>query len=277
MSTPSPEPYTLTATEQRYELAAPGAYPPLRLWIAGDGAAFTHDNLKSPEILYRVEENRGYEGVGVQWSPGFFRVNLKAGGEVVLSGSTETWERALAARPGRDAGGRDGPPQKARRPGRAGASRRGSGPELVLAADQFIITPATRAADMARAVAAGDEARTVIAGYHWFTDWGRDTMISLDGLTLCTGRHREARNILHTFAAHVKDGLIPNYFPDKANQGVYHTADATLWFFQAIHRYVQETGDRDSLRQLLPTLQDIVAHHIEGTRFGIGVDPPTGC
>jgi hypothetical protein len=100
------------------------------------------------------------------------------------------------------------------------------GAELVLAADQFVITPGTRAADTARAHAHGDEARTIVAGYHWFTDWGRDTMISLEGLTLLTGRTAEARYILRTFAAHVKDGLIPNYFPDRENEGVYHTADA---------------------------------------------------
>src|SRR5690606_29641844 len=103
--------------------------------------------------------------------------------------------------------------------------------ELVLAADQFIITPASRAADTARAQAAGDEARTVIAGYHWFTDWGRDTMISLEGLALVTGRHEEAGYILRTFASHVRDGLIPNFFPDRNSEGVYHTADATLWYF----------------------------------------------
>src|SRR5205085_2125139 len=79
--------------------------------------------------------------------------------------------------------------------------------QLVLAADQFLIRPRTRAADEARAVAVGDDPRTVIAGYHWFTDWGRDTMISLEGLTLVTGRHREAGNILRTFATYFHDGL----------------------------------------------------------------------
>ena len=85
-----------------------------------------------------------------------------------------------------------------------------------------------RIADGARARAEGDEVRTVIAGYHWFTDWGRDTMISLEGLTLSTGRAVEARWILRTFAHYVRDGLIPNLFPEGQNQGLYHTADATL-------------------------------------------------
>ncbi len=119
--------------------------------------------------------------------------------------------------------------------------------ELVLAADQFIITPAGRIEEAARARAAGDEVRTVIAGYHWFTDWGRDTMISLEGLTLCTGRQREAGYILRTFGHYVRDGLIPNMFPEGTKEGLYHTADATLWFFHAIHRYL--AGDRRSRRR----------------------------
>src|SRR6202007_448763 len=101
--------------------------------------------------------------------------------------------------------------------------------DLVLAADQFIITPAGRVEDAARARAAGDNVCTVIAGYHWFTDWGRDTMISLEGLTLTTGRHTEAGYILRTFAHYVRDGLIPNTFPEGGKEGLYHTADATLW------------------------------------------------
>jgi predicted glycogen debranching enzyme len=144
-----------------------------------------------------------------------------------------------------------------------------------LAADQFVITPG-RVEDAARAFAAGDEARTVIAGYHWFTDWGRDTMISLEGLTVPTGRTPEARFILRTFAHHVKDGLIPNLFPEGNREGLYHTADATLWFFHAIHRYVAATADRETLRLLLPTLDDIVGHHVAGTLFGIHVDPEDG-
>jgi predicted glycogen debranching enzyme len=148
--------------------------------------------------------------------------------------------------------------------------------ELVLAADQFIITPAGRIEEAARARAMGDEVRTVIAGYHWFTDWGRDTMISLEGLTLCTGRQREAGYILRTFGHYVRDGLIPNMFPEGTKEGLYHTADGTLWFFHAIHRYLRNTDDRSTLRQLLPKLKSIVEHHLAGTRFGIGVDPADG-
>jgi predicted glycogen debranching enzyme len=152
----------------------------------------------------------------------------------------------------------------------------GFGAELVLAADQFIITPTGRADDVARARAAGDEVRTVVAGYHWFTDWGRDTMISLEGLTLTTGRWPEAGWILRTFAYYVRDGLIPNMFPEGQKEGLYHTADATLWFFHALDRYLEVTKDRATLRLVLPKLVEIAKRHIEGTRFGIRVDPADG-
>jgi predicted glycogen debranching enzyme len=148
--------------------------------------------------------------------------------------------------------------------------------ELVFAADQFVITPAGRFEEAARAPAAGDEVRTVIAGYHWFTDWGRDTMVSLEGLTIVTGRWLEAGYILRTFAHYVRDGLIPNMFPDKEKQGLYHTADATLWFFHALGRYLQHSDDHITLNLLLPTLVDIVEHHLRGTKFNIHVDPKDG-
>src|SRR5688572_32795303 len=98
-------------------------------------------------------------------------------------------------------------------------------------------------------------------------------MISLEGLTLPTGQHREAAYILRTFAHYIRDGLIPNMFPDGAREGLYHTADATLWFFHALERYVRLTSDEATLRLLLPQMVDIASHHIKGTQFGIGVDP----
>jgi len=116
----------------------------------------------------------------------------------------------------------------------------------------------------------------VIAGYHWFTDWGRDTMISLEGLTLVTRRHREAGSILRTFATYIRDGLIPNMFPEGDNAGLYHTADATMWFFHAVARYVRWTNDRGTLRDLLPKMVGIIDRHVEGTRFNIHVDPADG-
>jgi predicted glycogen debranching enzyme len=101
-------------------------------------------------------------------------------------------------------------------------------------------------------------------------------MISLEGLTLSTRRVREAGYILRTFAHYVRDGLIPNMFPDGQREGLYHTADASLWFFHALERYTIATGDDQTLRKLLPVLLDILEHHLRGTRFGIRIDPNDG-
>ena len=140
----------------------------------------------------------------------------------------------------------------------------------------FVFIPVGRREDTTRARAAGNEIRSVIAGYHWFTDWGRDTMISLEGLTLTTGRQVEASYILRTFAHYIKDGLIPNMFPEGKTDGLYHTADATLWFFHAFERYMQRTGDHHLMVQLLPCFLDIVGNHLRGTNFNIHVDPADG-
>ncbi len=116
----------------------------------------------------------------------------------------------------------------------------------------------------------------IIAGYHWFTDWGRDTMISLEGLTLTTGRSLEAGYILRTFAYYIRDGLDSEHVPGCRQRREIHTADATLWFFHALDRYLDITHDRSTLRLLLPALIDIIEHHLRGTRFNIHVDPEDG-
>jgi predicted glycogen debranching enzyme len=274
VSQPLEHPYAITIIEDRYEIAGEGV-PPLRLRIGGEGGTLTVAPLQARQILYRMEESRGYESSGELWSPGFFRVWLRPDAGATLVASTEPWEAIRALSP-------DGAlaAERQRRErlllSAPEAAREGMAAELVLAADQFIIEPAGRVEDSARAQAAGDEVRTVIAGYHWFTDWGRDTMISLEGLTLSTGRHIEAGYILRTFAHYVRDGLIPNMFPDGQNDGLYHTADATLWYFHAVDRYVAATGDRETLRLLLPVFRDIVDHHVRGTRFGIGMDAADG-
>lgn len=148
--------------------------------------------------------------------------------------------------------------------------------QLVCAADQFLVLPASRIEETILANSSGHELRTVIAGYHWFGDWGRDTMISLDGLMLRTRRFREARATLQTFASYVADGLLPNLFPEGEHQGLYNTVDATLWYFHAIHRYLQATNDTQLLAELLPVLRSIVEHHVVGTKFGIHLDESDG-
>jgi predicted glycogen debranching enzyme len=273
VSLPLDRPYTITVIEDRYEIAGEGV-PPLRLRICGEGGTLTVEPRRARQVLYRMEESRGYESSGELWSPGYFRVGLHPATGATLVASTEPWEAIEALSPdGALAAERQ---RRERLLAAPEAAREGTAAELVLAADQFIIEPAGRVEDAARAQAAGDEVRTVIAGYHWFTDWGRDTMISLEGLTLSTGRYIEARYIVRTFAHYVRDGLIPNMFPDGQNEGLYHTADATLWYFHAVERYVAAAGDRETLRLLLPVLRDIIDHHVRGTRFGIGVDAADG-
>jgi len=272
---PVTAPYALHAFGDHFEVVPGGDLPPLRLFLHGDEKAFTVQPETFANVVYALEQNRGYECCGDLWTPGYFRFTLQPDSYGTLVASTESWDTIGALSPS------DLPAAELQRRQRLIQSARavpatGPAAELVLAADQFIVTPAGRIEEAARARAAGDEVRTVIAGYHWFTDWGRDTMISLEGLTLCTGRQREAGYILRTFGHYVRDGLIPNMFPEGTKEGLYHTADASLWFFHAIHRYIAATDDRSTLRQLLPTLKSIFEHHVHGTRFGIGVDSSDG-
>jgi predicted glycogen debranching enzyme len=138
---------------------------------------------------------------------------------------------------------------------------------LVLAADAFLF---------ARPLPKEPDGQSVIAGYPWFGDWGRDTMISLPGLTLATGRPATARRILRTFAAFVSQGMLPNVFPGAGDTPAYNTADASLWFFEAWRAYVAATGDTAALRAAFPVLAEMIAWHQRGTRYGIAVDPADG-
>ena len=138
---------------------------------------------------------------------------------------------------------------------------------LVLAADQFIVS---------RQVPDEPDGKTIIAGYHWFGDWGRDTMISLPGLTISTGRPEVARPILRTFARYVDQGMLPNRFPDAGEPPEYNTVDATLWYFEAIRAYHTATGDDELLRLLFPVLADIIEWHRRGTRYNIHLDTGDG-
>jgi predicted glycogen debranching enzyme len=140
---------------------------------------------------------------------------------------------------------------------------------LSLRADQFIVS---------RPTPDDPGGKSIIAGYPWFGDWGRDTMISLPGLTLATGRPDVARSILRTFARFVDRGMLPNRFPDEGEtpRVAYNTVDATLWYFEAIRAYHAATGDDDLVRELFPVLQDIIDWHQRGTRYNIHVDPNDG-
>ena len=268
--------YSFTAVDTHYEIArTPSTFPPLRMKLCGSETAFTIRTHEIPQVVYRNEQSRGYAYEGNLWCPGFFRVTLSSLKPATLIASTEPWEIVDVLSPEQSLAS-----ERERRTrlleDAAPGAREGVAAELSFAADQFVITPAGRFEEAARAHAAGDEVRTVIAGYHWFTDWGRDTMISLEGLTLTTGRWQEAGYILRTFAYYIRDGLIPNMFPDGAKEGKYHTADATLWFFHALHRYLEATNDRTTLKLLLPSLVDIIEHHLRGTKFNIAADPEDG-
>ena len=267
--------YVLTVIDEHFEFSAGRDWPQLRMMVYSPESTFTFERKNIREVVYRTEESRGYEGVGDLWSAGYFSVELGKGHSATLVASTERWETILTLRPTDVA--------------RAEAVRRtqlidtapeplkeGPGKQLLFAADQFLIIPAWRREDMARAHASGGELGTIIAGYHWFTDWGRDSMISLEGLSLIPGRFKEAASILNTFAGYIENGLIPNTFPEAQKKGRYNTADATLWFFHAIDRYLSYTNDKTLLQALMPKLKDIVEHHLKGTRFGIKVEDKDG-
>jgi predicted glycogen debranching enzyme len=136
--------------------------------------------------------------------------------------------------------------------------------QLILAADQFVVS---------RALPDSPDGVSVIAGYPWFADWGRDTMIALPGLALSTGRPEVAKKILELFARYVDGGMLPNNFPDGKGAPQYNTIDATLWYFEAIRQYFAATQDLECLRKLFPVLASIIDTHVSGTRYNIKVDP----
>lgn len=267
-------PFSLTAKDGRYEMQLCDGAPPLKLCLRPPCGLFVADARLSHEVCYRLDRDRGSEHLENLSSPGYFQADVTKEQPAAFVASTEPWEHLECRSESLFEA-------ESQRIGKLLHTVRAAGADeteerLALAADQFIVVPGSRVEEQALARASGDEARTIIAGYHWFTDWGRDTMISLEGLTLCTGRHQEARAILKTFAGYVQEGLLPNLFPEGERQGLYHTADATLWYFHALDRYHRVTGDRDLLIELQPVLRSILDHHVRGTRFGIGVDRRDG-
>jgi len=138
---------------------------------------------------------------------------------------------------------------------------------LALAADQFIVD---------RSMPDDKDGKTIIAGYHWFGDWGRDTMISLPGLTISTGRPEVAASILRTFAKYVDKGMLPNRFPDSGEEPEYNTVDATFWFFEAVRRYFEVSKDARFLEELFPVLEGIIDWQIKGKRYNIKADSEDG-
>lgn len=256
-----------------------GAQP---FWLtSAPHADFTHTGVWYWNFVYRQDRARGYEDNDDLYLPGVFRFVLQPGQTVTLVASTEPPEATAPLVEG--APEREQARQRALL-GAAGlkpnvASADAADPaapeeafaaQLVAAADTFMVT---------RKVGRGGETSevpSVLAGYHWFTDWGRDTMVSLPGLALPTGRTREAGKVLQTFGLFSKEGLIPNYFPDSGQAPEYNSADATLWMFSAAYALAQGRGSITVARNLYPLLADVVAWHLRGTRYGIKVDPQDG-
>jgi len=250
-----------------------GAHP---FWLLADRGSFTPNGAWYWDFYYREERARGLDDHADLYAVGTLSVRLHVGESVTLLLTTDG-----DAQP--DGTGTLAQAQSRQRDllGRAQAeSAHPAVQQLVLAADQFIVQrrlPATSTQSGPADPQPTEGGRTVIAGYHWFNDWGRDTMIALPGLTLATGRPQDAADILRTFARYVADGLLPNNFPDRAGAiPGYNTVDATLWYAHAIRAYHAATGDTTLVADLLPVLRAIADRHIAGTHYGIGVDPADG-
>jgi predicted glycogen debranching enzyme len=260
-------PMQITGVEQGLRVAAfEGATP---FYVLSDAGAARLAEQWYREFDLSAERARGLRDHTDHFFAGEFTATLAPGESLTIVASTDAspslnGEAAYAARQKET---RSLLEEFNERNGKAARSAPPSIQQLALAADQFIAT---------RPLPGMAGARTILAGYPWFGDWGRDTMIALPGLCLVTGRASQARNILQTFARFVSEGMLPNNFPSAGKSPTYNTADATLWYFQAVREYVDATNDLDLLGELFPVLDAIVEAHIRGTRYNIHVDPADG-
>ena len=232
----------------------------LALRIFAPRADFVEDPRWWYRFQYEEERARGYDFEEDLWTPGALHVPAFAGDRITVMISLAPASGVGALAPEMDPHRLWAEEESRRRgllvPGVDASSAVG---QLVLAADQFVVRR--------------DAACTIVAGYPWFADWGRDAMISLPGLCLVTGRHAEAREVLGTYIDRIDEGLIPNRFPERGTPAEYNTADAALWMFWSVYKYLQCSGDAKFVReQALPALRSVVTAYLEGTRFGIGVD-----
>jgi predicted glycogen debranching enzyme len=233
------------------------------LFISVPGSSFQHQPRWFRKFQYSVEKYRGLDYSEDLLNHGVFSVELREGDTVGIIVSTE-------APVGRNAHELLASERK-RREALVNKAQDEITRQLVLAADQFIVKrnlPGTEgnSCDIV-------EGATIIAGYHWFTDWARDTMISLPGLCLAIGRFDDARKILAAFAASVSMGMLPNRFQDYGQAPEYNNVDGTLWYFIAVKKYLQATGDsKFILTTILPVLKEMIDWHYRGTRFNIRVD-----
>jgi predicted glycogen debranching enzyme len=254
-------------------LAFEGATP---FYLRSAGADCVPQHEWYRDFFFPAERERGLDDHEDQLYAAGFRGRLVAGEQLTMVFSTEeradldgevAWRR-WSARQAKTMEAWDG---AHRQSGRVGAAAVDDGPawlaQLVLAADQFIVK---------RALPDMPDGQSVIAGYHWFGDWGRDTMIALPGLTLATGRPEVARQILLAFAKYVDGGMLPNNFPDSGSEPGYNTVDAGLWYFEAVRQYFAATRDFQTLQKLFPVLAGMMDAHVAGTRYQIHVDASDG-
>jgi predicted glycogen debranching enzyme len=225
-----------------------------------DRGRFSAANEWYWKFYHREEAARGLDALEDLFVPGVFCAEISVGAPLAFTASAEQAASAPAARAAKALLERS-KAARAALPSRAPAWIE----SLATASDQFLV----RRGDGARS-------SSIIAGYPWFADWGRDTMISLPGLATVLGRFDIAAGILRTFGGYVDRGMLPNRFPDDGTAPEYNTADATLWLFQALNDYVAARRDPALGRELYPVLKSIIHAHVEGTRFGIGVDPADG-
>ena len=225
----------------------------VNVYINVPGSAYQHTPGWFNNFKYSVEEYRGLDFTEDLFNHGIISVELKNGGStgIIISAENPT---------GRDAHELMAKESLRRQSLISDQPNDETVQQLILAADQFIVKR-------------GEDLKTIIAGYHWFTDWGRDTMISLPGLCLSTGRFEDAKKIISAFANSVSMGMLPNRFQDNNEPPEYNNADGTLWYFIAVYKYLQATGDKKFvLNEILPLLKDIIYWHYKGTRYNIHVD-----
>jgi len=225
----------------------------LDIYINIPGSTYAHTPRWFNNFNYAVEKYRGQDFTEDLFNHGIFTVCLEKGDSLGIIISTKNAK-------GRDAQALLAKESLRRQLLLNEQPDNETLQQLVLAADQFIVKR-------------GEGLKTIIAGYHWFTDWGRDTMISLPGLCLSTGRYADAKKILAAFASNVSKGMLPNRFQDNGEAPEYNNVDGTLWYFIAVYKYLLATNDkRFVLDKILPVLKDIIEWHYNGTRYNIHVD-----
>lgn len=235
-----------------------GAVP---FWVWPDRGDLAVENVWYRDYVLAAETQRGLDDRDDNLAIGTIAATLEAGDELTVTASAHSASAApgaLQRRQSRDAqvlGAWDGTPRAAGAPPWAR--------QCVLAADQFVVR---------RPIVGDDTGLSVIAGYHWFADWGRDTAISLPGLSLVTGRPEIAKKILLEFGRFVNGGMLPNSFPESGSTPEYNTVDAALWYVEAVARYAGVTNDAATLGTLFPILERIVCSYRDGTRYGIHMD-----